>query len=157
LGGFNPEFSKSLAEDVEFNLRVAGEPPIGFLAEVLTGLRRHTGNRSGNPFAGWAGQVKVLEFALAHHDAARPFLALVRQELQRRNTLAIGEAFFLGRLEIVREVAPLVERAQRDWRTSLKIAIANLPAPLAKVARQALVIANRRVVRPIAGTHNGLA
>jgi hypothetical protein len=157
LGGFNPEFSKSLAEDVEFNLRVAGEPPIGFLAEVLTGLRRHTGNRSGNPFADWAGQVKVLEFALAHHDAARPFLDLVRQELQRRHTLAVGEAFFLGRLEIVREVAPFVERAQRDWRTSLKIAIARLPAPLAKVAGQALVIANRRVVRPIAGIRGGLA
>jgi hypothetical protein len=157
LGGFNPEFSKSLAEDVEFNLRVAGEPPIGFLGEVLTGLRRHAGNRSGNPFADWAGQVKVLEFALAHHDAARPFLDLVRQELQRRHTLAVGEAFFLGRLEIVREVAPFVERAQRDWRTSLKIAIARLPAPLAKAAGQALVIANRRVVRPIAGTRGGLA
>jgi glycosyltransferase involved in cell wall biosynthesis len=150
LGGFNPEFSRSLSEDVEFNLRAAGEPPIGFLAEVLVGARRHGSNRTGNPFADWACQAKVLEYALAHHAAARPFLDLVRHELRRRHTLAVGEAFFVGRLDIVREVAPLVERSRRDWRTSLKIAIAKLPAPLARIARRALVTANRRVVRPIA-------
>jgi hypothetical protein len=153
LGGFNPEFSRSLSEDVEFNLRAAGEPPIAFLAEVLVGARRHGSNRTGNPFADWACQAKVLEYALAHHAAARPFLDLVGRELRRRHTLAVGEAFFLGRLDIVREVAPLVERSWLDWRTSLKIIIAALPLPLAKVAQRVLVGANRSVLRPI--TRNG--
>ncbi|HXP77396.1 MAG TPA: glycosyltransferase [Stellaceae bacterium] len=156
LGGFNPEFFRDLAEDFEFALRIAGEPPVGFLAEALAEFRRHAGSRSGNPFADWAAQAKVLEYALAHHAAARPFLDFVRYELQRRHTLAVGEAFFLGRLDIVRDVAPLVERAQRGWRTSLKIAIAELPLPLARLAQRALVTANRRVVRPIAGARDGV-
>ena len=155
LGGFNPEFSRDLAEDFEFALRIAGEPPVGFVAEPLAEFRRHAGSRSGNPFADWAAQAKVLEYALAHHAAARPFLDAVRHELQRRHTLAVGEAFFLGRLDIVRDVAPLVERARRDWRTSLKIAIAELPLPLARLAQCALVTANRRMVRPIAGARDG--
>jgi hypothetical protein len=127
------------------------------LAETLVGLHRHGSNRSGNPFADWAAQAKVLEYALSHHAAARPFLDLVRRELQRRHTLAIGEAFFLGRLVIVREVAPLVDRSRRDWRTSLKIAIAQLPPPLARATQQTLVAANRRVIRPIVRSGDGLA
>jgi len=151
IGGFNPEFSRGLAEDVEFNLRAAGEPPIAFLAEVLVGARRHGANRSGDPFADWACQARVLEYALAHHAAARPFLELVRRELQWRRRLTVGEAFYMGKLDIVREVAPLIEPSQRDWRTSLKIAIAELPPPLAAIACRAIVGANRRVVRPLAG------
>jgi glycosyltransferase involved in cell wall biosynthesis len=151
IGGFNPELSKSLAEDVEFNLRAAGEPPIAFLAEVLVGARRHGTNRSGDPFADWACQARVLEYALTHHAAARPFVELVRRELQWRRTLAVGEAFHMGKLDIVRDVAPLIEPSKRDWRTSLKITIAELPPPVAAIVCRALVGANRRVVRPIVG------
>lgn len=151
LGGYDPAFSRSLSEDVEFNLRTAGVPPIGFLAEVVVGARRHATNRTGDPFKDWACQAEVLEHALAHHAAARPFLDLVRRELGWRRRLTVGEAFFLGRLDIVRDVAPLIGRSTRDWRTSLKIAIAGLPSPLAEIACRALVGANRRIVRPIAG------
>jgi len=157
LGGYSPEFSKTLAEDFELNLRIAGNPPVAFLAEPLVAVHRHPGNRSGNPFADWAAQAQCLEYALSHHAAARPFLDLTRQELQRRHTLAVGEAFFLGRFDIVREVAPLVDRSRRDWRTSLKIAIASLPPPLARAARRVLVTANRRVIKPIERLCDGMA
>jgi glycosyltransferase involved in cell wall biosynthesis len=143
LGGYNERFSQGLSEDLEFVLRNLGEPPIGVLAEPLAGIRRHEANRSRDLFDLWMGQVRILEHALAAHSAAQPFSSLVRDEIQRRRTFAAARAFTSGRLDTVRELAPSIESRYWDWKLRLRVAIATLPMPLARLAQRSLVAANR--------------
>jgi len=143
LGGYNERFSKGLSEDLEFALRSLGDPPIGVLAEPLVGIRRHEGNRSHDLFGLWMGQVRIFEHALAAHSAAQPFASLVHDELQQKRTFALARAFTSGRLDAVRELAPLIEPRYRDWKLRLRVAIAMLPMPLARLAQRSLVAVNR--------------
>jgi hypothetical protein len=67
----------------------------------------------------------------------------VREEIQTRRVLAAGRAFALGRLDTVHGLSALIEPARRDWKLSLKMAVAGLPTPLAKATQQFLVAANK--------------
>ena len=149
LGGYDERFSKGLCEDLEFALRNLGDPPIGVLAEPLVRIRRHDANRSLDLFGLWMGQVRIFEHALAAHSAAQPFASLVRDELQRKRTFAAARAFSSGRLDTVRELAPLIEKRYQDWKLRLRIAIAKLPMPLARLAQRSLVAVNRCLTKLI--------
>ena len=149
LGGFCERFSRGLFEDVEFALRNAGHPPVGVLAEPEVGIRRHDGNRSADMLANWLDQVKILEYILATHAAAKACAELLGDEIQKRRGYAAGRAFASGRLDIVRQLAPLIDRRHRDWRTATKIAVVSLPDPLAYAVQGLLVTANRWLARLI--------
>jgi hypothetical protein len=147
LGGYDERFSKGLSEDLEFALRSLGAPPIGVLAEPLVGIRRHQTNRSHDVFQLWMGQVRILEHALATHAAARTCRSVVQDELQRKRAFALARAFTSGRLDAVRMLAPSIEAHHRDWRFALRVAVAQLPMPLARSAQRFLVEVNRYLAR----------
>jgi hypothetical protein len=107
------------------------------------GMRRHEANRSRDLFGLWMGQVRILEHALAAHSAAQPHTGLLRDQIQRRRTFAAARAFTSGRLDAVRELAPLIEPGYWDWKLRLRVAIATLPMPLARLAQRSLVAANQ--------------
>jgi hypothetical protein len=143
LGGYIERFSRGLYEDFEFSLRNVGEPPIGVLSDPQVGVRRHDGNRSSDMLTNWLDQVKILEYVLATHEAAKGCTDILGDEIQKRRSYAAGRAFASGRLDIVRQLAPLIDRHHRDWRTAIKIAVVSLPNPLAHAVQGILVTANR--------------
>ncbi len=147
LGRYNERFSIGLSEDLEFALRNFGNPPIGVLSEPRVGIRRHETNRSRDVFGLWISQVRIFEYVLAEHAAAQPFKAAVRDELERKRALAVARAFTAGELDAVRELAPAVEARFLDWKLKLKIRIAKLPLPLARLAQRLLVGVNRYLAR----------
>jgi GT2 family glycosyltransferase len=142
LGGFNELPLMGVCEDFEFGLRQSGVPPIGIVAEALVRIRVHPGNRSRDLVAALLTQAAILDYALAEHPAARTHAAIVGEEIQIKRTLAAGRAFALGQLDILRELFPLIEPARRDWKLSLKMTVAGLPAPLARAMQRFLVRAN---------------
>ena len=143
LGGFNELPLMGVCEDFEFGLRQSGVPPIGVLAEAQVRIRVHPGNRSRDQLEAWLSQAAILDYALTEHPTAPAHAAILREEIQTRRALAAGRAFALGRLDIVRGLSPMIEPARRDWRLSLKLAVAGLPVPLAKATQQFLVAANK--------------
>jgi len=142
LGGFSDRFSRGLSEDLEFTLRNLGEPPVGVVAEVLVCLRRHAGNRSSDPLRNLRDQVRILEYALATHPAARSCAAVVIEQIRERGVYAVREAFAEGRLDLVRDLAPSLRGRNCDWKTAIKIAVISLPIPLARLLQRSLVTMN---------------
>jgi glycosyltransferase involved in cell wall biosynthesis len=147
LGGYDERFSRGLSEDMEFTLRCIGTPPTGVLAEPLVGVRKHAGNRSADNVGSWLAQIRILEHALAAHAAAGPVTSVILDEIQIRRALAAARAFVLGRLDVTRALAPAIDRRYRDWKLSLMIATAGLPAPIAERVRRVLVAAHQRLSR----------
>jgi glycosyltransferase involved in cell wall biosynthesis len=131
LGGYDERFSKGPSEDLEFVLRNVGDPPIGVLAEPVVQIRKHAGNRSIHLRENWLDQVRILEFALATHPAARLCADALMDEIQKR------------RVCLARDSAPSIERRYGDWRVPIKIAVALLPTPLARLVQRVLVRARR--------------
>jgi glycosyltransferase involved in cell wall biosynthesis len=147
LGGYDERFSRGLSEDLDFALRNLGDPPIGALAEPLVGIRRHETNRSQDIFGLWISQARVFEHALASHAAAQPCRSVVHDALHRRRRSALARAFTAGKLDSVRELAPLIEAPYRGWKLELRVAVAKLPMPLAKLAQRFLIAVNRHLAR----------
>jgi glycosyltransferase involved in cell wall biosynthesis len=145
VGGFTELPALLFSEDIEFGLRHASLPHIGILADAQVGIRMHAGNRSRDQVHAWLTQAMALEYALRTHPAAKPLAGIFLKEIRRRRALAAGRAFAEGRLEVVRDLAPFVGSGQRDWKLAVKIAVARLPMPVAKVMQRALVAANKRI------------
>jgi hypothetical protein len=127
-------------------LRHAAVPPIGVLAEIQVGIRIHHGNRSSDQINAWLTQAAILEYALAAHPEARAHATIVRDEIRTRRVLAATAAFALGRIDIVRDLSALIEPSGRDWKLSLKMAVAQLPTPAAKAVQKTLVTTNKWLV-----------
>jgi len=147
LGGYDEKFSRGLSEDLEFTLRCVGSPPIGVLAEPLVGVRKHPGNRSGDNVGSWLDEITVLEHALAAHPAAKCVTDVVLDEIQVRRALTAARAFVLDRLDVIRRLAPAIDRSHRDWKLSIMIAVAGLPLPVAEGLRYLLVTAKKHLAR----------
>jgi len=145
LDGYDENFSRALAEDLEFTLRNAMRPPIGVLAEPLVGIRRHPGNNSSYFLGVLLGEIKILEYALATHSDVAPFRPLLEDQIEWRRSLAVDQAFAAGKLEVVRELATGLGTRHANWRVQTKIKIAHLPPPLARMARRILVAAGTGV------------
>jgi glycosyltransferase involved in cell wall biosynthesis len=147
LGHYNERFSIGLSEDLEFALRNFGHPPIGVLAEPRVGIRRHESNRSRDVYGLWMSQVRIFEYVLREHAAAQPCKAVIQEEVERKRALALARAFTAGELDAVRALAPAVEARFRDWKLTLKIIVAKLPMPIARLAQRFLVGLNRHLAK----------
>ena len=143
LGAFSELPVMGVCEDFEFGLRQAAVPPIGLVTEAQVGIRVHPGNRSSDVVNALLTQAAILDYVLTAHPEAQTHAAVIREQVGVKRALAAGRAFALGRIDIVRDLSPLIERSRRDWKLALKLAVARLPIPAARAVQQVLVAANK--------------
>jgi len=122
VGSWNEEISRHTAQDLEFHLLCANQPPIAIVPDVLVHYRRHDANWSADDLlAGFSG-VEILEYMLSKYEVTRRHDARLREEIQRRTLACADWAFFEGRMNLFREYlgkVPLRKRPirllVRDW------------------------------------------
>jgi glycosyltransferase involved in cell wall biosynthesis len=129
LGGWNTSF-KSKCVDFEFHLRCVAEPPAGAIHRPLVGIRKHTGNISGNLVNTLLGEIEVLRFALQHHQSAIRYRDTILQSIARRQTDAVNAAFLLGNYQLVRDLYREMVPGARSSKLRTKYVIACMPEQL---------------------------
>jgi predicted glycosyltransferase involved in capsule biosynthesis len=120
LGGWNLETSRYCAQDFEFHLLCANQPPIAVVPEVLVHYRRHAGNWSADDLLQVFGSVEILEYMLSRYEVAREHEGRLRMEIEQRTQECADRAFsdrrlslfrqYLGKLPLRRRPARLIAR-----------------------------------------------
>jgi hypothetical protein len=139
LGGFREEFGKNPSEDLEFTLRCVQQGSIGIVREPVVGVRRHTGNYSGNVDRNTLGQLEILDYALHHHTLSESTRALIHDQINLRRVEASYGAFYRGDFAQVKSLLTPVPTRDLDSKTRLKLIISRLPGPLAKTMQKFLI------------------
>jgi len=137
IGGWDEALGRLLSEDLEFTLKCIVHPPVGVVSQPLVGIRKHSGNISGNSLKMLMAEVEVLRYVREHHPAAKEHARLIEDEIIRRRTGAAALAFEIGNFETVRQVMAQVPRSSVSWRLQVKSLIARCPGPLARPLRRA--------------------
>ena len=139
IGRFTEGFGRNPSEDVEFTLRCVQHPPIGIVREPVVGIRVHGENSSTSDYRNLVGQMEVLEYALKHHEIEDWTRELLRKEVKQRRLGAAYYAFRQGEFPRVVSLIGQIPAAQMDRKSRLKLLIARMPPPLAKLAQKALL------------------
>lgn len=143
VGKWEESIGRVLSEDLEFHLRCVSRPPIGVLCAPLVGIRKHPDSVSARPFETTLGEIQILRYVLEHHPAAKEHKRAICEQIILRSAIAAEGAFAAGLLDKARELLAAVPRDRRSGRLRVKAAIARLPRPLARLAREtALEIGN---------------
>lgn len=127
--------------DFTTGLRVAEYAPIGLLRTPLVGIRKHSGNISGDLQKMNLNDARVLEHVLRTRPAVQPHAALIQASIARRRRDALETAFVRGDYKAVRAIHALLPPAARGGKIAIKHAVAALPAPLARVLAGLLLAA----------------
>ena len=130
VGGFDAKFARTASEDFEFTLRCVAKAPIGMIETPLVGIRRHDGNYSANQLSNLLGEVKILQYAKAHHDVGTRYAAEIDAQIRERNAQALELAFTKGDYQGVRSLAAAVGGTRLNFKQRLKAFLAALPAPV---------------------------
>ncbi len=138
LGGFNPAFSGTGSADWEFVLRAVAAPPVAAVFEPLAGIRKHSGNMSGDLLFVKEGEVAILRHALAHYPSVAVHRELIEEQIVGRSIDATELAFARGEFDRVRSNSRALPRHRAGFKLRLKRWVAGLPTPLAKAARRVL-------------------
>ena len=116
VGGWNEETSKYSAQDFEFHLLCANQPPIAVVPEVFMHYRRHAANWSADELLQDFSGVEILEYMLSRHEVARQHEGRLRNEIEQRTLGCADRAFFEGRLTLFHEYLGKVPRRVRPAR-----------------------------------------
>jgi hypothetical protein len=116
VGGWNPESSKHNAQDFEFHLLCANQPPIAVVPEVLMHYRRHAENWSADELLQDSSGIDILEYMLSRYEVARRHEGRLRKEIEQRTLACADRAFFEGRLSLFREYLGKVPLRRRPAR-----------------------------------------
>ena len=130
IGGYEAKFARTASEDFEFTLRCVAKAPIGMIETPLVGIRRHDGNYSANQLSNLLGEVKILQYAKAHHDVGTRYAAEIDAQIRERNAQALELAFTKGDYQGVRSLAAAVGGTRLNFKQRLKAFLAALPAPV---------------------------
>ena len=142
LGGWDEATSRIVGSDFATALRVGEHPPIGVLRRPLVGIRKHSGNFSGDVQAMNLGDARILEIVLA----ARPSLGAYREQIQEsiiaRRRQAFDAAFarrdFAG-VDSIYQLLPASARSSALIR--VKHRVAGMPAGIREMTASLLLLA----------------
>ena len=134
-GGWDEAVSRVVGTDFATTLRVA-EHPIGVVHTPLVGIRRHSGNFSGDVQAINLGDARILEHVLATRPALAPHRAAVLASIADRRAAAADTAFDRRDFASVRQIQKLLPPSHRPLRRQMKRYISHLPAPIARLAAE---------------------
>lgn len=133
-GGWNDKLGRVRSGDFEFHLRCVRHAPIGAVTAPVVGVRKHGSNFSGDPLITTLGELEILRFVLANHEAAASCSSTIQREIARRSAAAAELAFEHGDFRRVRSLLESVPPELRSSKLKAKAAISNLPDPLAAAA-----------------------
>lgn len=128
LGGYATALHGVGAEDWELTLRAISQGSVAVTTQPLARVRRHTGNDSASQLHMLRGEIQILEYALAHHPAAREHRSRVEAEIERRRMLAFDAAFGQGKLTLAHDIANRLRIEPRDRKYALKRWITQQPS-----------------------------
>jgi hypothetical protein len=128
LGGWDESVSAFVSGDFATALRVGENPPIGIISQSLVGIRKHSGNFSGDVQRTCLGEADVLERVLDQRPSLRPHQQLIQASIARRRRDAIGIAFSRNDFSAVRKTYAMLPEAERSRQLSIKNAVSGLPA-----------------------------
>ena len=152
LGGYEPIFSKTASEDLEFILRCVEAGPIGAVIAPTVGIRKHAGGFSNDALAVLTGEISILSYARRHHAAAALHSAILEEEMASRRRNALDLAFSSGDLAAFRNLLR-DGTSERDMKLGMKALVAALPDRVAEPIRSILCSIGTRLSarRPIIG------
>jgi len=131
IGGFDPQFSRTPSEDLDFILRSVEHSKVAALEAATVGIRRHGENFSGDLLATLQGEIEILYHARANHATKADYSAIIDDEISYRSGVAAEVAFECAEVAAFRKLVREVPRSQRHLKLSLKNAVMSLPSPLA--------------------------
>jgi len=120
VGGFNEEFGRTATEDFEFTLRCAQKCPIGVSCEPLFGVRLHGEKHSGDPLANSLGQLKILDYALSNHAAAKQHSDSISQAQVVHRLDAAHAAFARKQFSLAGKLLDSVPKERKNAKTRVK-------------------------------------
>ena len=133
LGGWDEGTSGLVGSDFATILRLSEHAPFGVVTRPLVGIRKHTGNFSGDTQAMMLGDGRVLEYVLQTRPSLSARAPTILQNIGKRRRAAMDIAFARGDLSAVRAIYSLLPHEQRRPAIRVKRRIAALPAPLNQV------------------------
>jgi hypothetical protein len=139
IGGWDEAWNRKMSQDFATTLRVAEHPPIGLALRPTVGIRKHSGNFSGDVQKMNLGDAAILEHALRTRPSLAPHADAIRRSVLVRRTDALEIAFSHQDFTAVAEIADLVGEGQLPQRARLKARLARLPGPLRRVMVPALL------------------
>jgi hypothetical protein len=139
IGGWDEAWNRKMSQDFATTLRVAEHPPIGLALRPTVGIRKHSGNFSGDVQKMNLGDAAILDHALRTRPSLAPHADAVRRSILARRTNALEIAFSRQDFTAVAEIAGLVGEGRLPQRARLKARLARLPGPLRRVIVPALL------------------
>lgn len=136
VGRWEESLGRTLSEDLEFTLRCCLSSPMGIIKEPLVGIRKHSGNFSGDRIRLAEGEIRVLKFICERHGLSHEIQHQINRQISRRSKDAADLAFSIGAFDLVRQLLNNVP--VRDWtlRHQTKGLIARLPRVAAALAHR---------------------
>jgi hypothetical protein len=139
IGGYTESLGRALSEDLEFALRWVRYAPIGIIMEPLAGIRKHSGNFSGNTLATTRGEVEILRYALSSHGVTESTREILLDQIALRNISASYDAFADGKFAICENLLASVPAHYLTPKLRLKLLISRSPEKVAQLLKRILV------------------
>ncbi len=139
IGGFDESFGGRMSEDFEFTLRCVQERPIGVIEKPLVGIRCHEQNFSRGNLPGISfviGDIEILDYSMKNHRLGSQHQSLIKDQIISRSISVAHGAFAHGEFKTLRGMLKNIPAARRTLKLWVKAAIALLPFPMARAARE---------------------
>lgn len=130
MGGWDEAVSRVVGCDFATVLRAA-EQPIGIMRRSLVGIRKHSGNISGDVQAMNLGDAQVLAHVLATRPALALHRAAVMASISDRRAAAADIAFDRRDFGAVRDIQAMLPPSHLSLPRRVKGWISRLPVPVA--------------------------
>ena len=137
-GTFDARLNGCSNEDGEFTLRLLYHAKVGAIPEPLVQIRKQNDSVSSNQLKLLLDEIWSLNFVKQHHAEARPFHAIIDDQIVRRTIQAANLAFVIGDHTLVRSLIKDVPWQRRPPKLRLKYGVALLPGPVALPANNLL-------------------
>jgi hypothetical protein len=141
LGGWDEAASRIVGCDFATTLRVGEHPPIGVVRRPLVGIRKHTGNFSGDVQAMNLGDARILEHVLATRPSLAAHASLIQQSMTTRRLDAFDAAFTRRDFAGVKSIYQLLPAPARSSAARFKHLVAGLPTGIREAAAGLLLLA----------------
>jgi glycosyltransferase involved in cell wall biosynthesis len=128
IGGYNPRFAHTGSEDFEFILRCAANAPAAAIGDALVGIRRHAGNFSADQLHNLLGEIEILRYAAARHNATAHIRATINDQIAKRSLQGLELAFSAGNYPLVKSLASSLKGNAIGLKPQIKTLLAAMPA-----------------------------